>query len=273
MPDWRPAVRLRIGASGCFRQRLKLGVHPLYLGADTLGVTRIVDDVVGGRDFLAIRPLRSLPAIDLGLRRRQVQALALGKARDFLLGTASHDHQFVEAASYAGFQNQGSFHDSHGPRLSFFYLPEPIFLPGNDRGMDDAVQVPNTTASESQLCELAPIDASVGAENPRAEMLHNVFVDLGSRRHQLVSDPICLNNPRPELAKNVSDRAFAASEATGQAYAKQDDPCCSGDAEVSAAPRRRRAALMVFAISMAMVSGPTPPGTGVRAPATSATAG
>ena len=37
--------------------------------------------------------------------------------------------------------------------------------------------------------------------------------------------------------------------------------------------RRRRAAFTVLLISMAIVSGPTPPGTGVIAPATSATPG
>ena len=41
----------------------------------------------------------------------------------------------------------------------------------------------------------------------------------------------------------------------------------------TAAPRRSFAARTVFAISIAMVSGPTPPGTGVMAPATSATSG
>ena len=39
------------------------------------------------------------------------------------------------------------------------------------------------------------------------------------------------------------------------------------------APRRSLAALTVLLISMAMVSGPTPPGTGVYAPATSTTSG
>jgi hypothetical protein len=36
---------------------------------------------------------------------------------------------------------------------------------------------------------------------------------------------------------------------------------------------RSSAALTVFAISIAIVSGPTPPGTGVKAPAFSATSG
>src|SRR5208282_4607371 len=42
---------------------------------------------------------------------------------------------------------------------------------------------------------------------------------------------------------------------------------------LTACPRRSFAALTVLLISMAMVSGPTPPGTGVMAPATSATLG
>ena len=41
----------------------------------------------------------------------------------------------------------------------------------------------------------------------------------------------------------------------------------------SGTPRRSLAACTVLAMSMAMVSGPTPPGTGVMAPATSATWG
>src|SRR6185312_8762455 len=48
---------------------------------------------------------------------------------------------------------------------------------------------------------------------------------------------------------------------------------CNADTQAHAKPRRILAAFTVFDINMAMVSGPTPPGTGVMAPATSATRG
>ena len=51
-----------------------------------------------------------------------------------------------------------------------------------------------------------------------------------------------------EIAQGVSDKRFAAGEAAGESYAEHK--CFS-------------AACTVFDMSMAMVSGPTPPGTGV----------
>ena len=70
---------------------------------------------------------------------------------------------------------------------------------------------------------------------------------------------------RPWLGDPPQDVGLAARNATGQAHPQQGLPRYSGTAAA--------AARTVFFSSSAIVSGPTPPGTGVRADATSRTDG
>src|SRR5690606_22346494 len=80
-----------------------------------------------------------------------------------------------------------------------------------------------------------------------------------SRRERLAREHVGVDGGNPARGQRAGDMALAGREAPGQR-----DP--DHAALVSAA-------VTVFTSSWAMVRGPTPPGTGVSAPATSATAG
>ena len=69
--------------------------------------------------------------------------------------------------------------------------------------------------------------------------------------------------------------AFSAADASGYSDAQHQLRAVAGIAPAGNAfrPRRMAAAFTVLLISMAMVSGPTPPGTGVYAPAMLTTSG
>src|ERR1700722_15483171 len=99
---------------------------------------------------------------------------------------------------------------------------------------------------------------------------------------------IRLNQTRPPRHKHLSNHGFAGRNAPGQPYfqhassgtdaKKISPPSPANDFQArensrTRLPRRIFAAFTVLNINMAMVSGPTPPGTGVSAPATSATSG
>ena len=77
--------------------------------------------------------------------------------------------------------------------------------------------------------------------------------------------------PAIAVAQHRGHGGFARSDPAGEADAQHQG--CDDAAAGARAPRRMRAAFTVLLISMAMVSGPTPPGTGVYAPATSTTSG
>src|SRR5450432_1202069 len=82
-------------------------------------------------------------------------------------------------------------------------------------------------------------------------------VGFGARQQDLVTQLVRLNQVATQIAQGVSGERFAARETPRESYAEH---------------RCRSAALTVLAMSMAMVNGPTPPGTGVYAPANSRTA-
>src|SRR5215471_21592545 len=79
---------------------------------------------------------------------------------------------------------------------------------------------------------------------------------------KVVGNFVGVDDTGAEIRKHFCHYRFSAGQSAGESYPQHLQN-----------PRLRRHAFTVFTISMAMVNGPTPPGTGVIAPATSATCG
>src|SRR6266849_4402821 len=90
------------------------------------------------------------------------------------------------------------------------------------------------------------------------------------RLHQLVRQGVGVQNGEAHFAEHRGYRALAAGDAAGETesqhifYRALTVDCTVA---LSAWPRRSLAAFTVLLMSMVMVMGPTPPGTGVSAPA------
>ena len=120
------------------------------------------------------------------------------------------------------------------------------------------------------------IDALIRTQNRASKFEDDILVRGLAGLLELTRESISIENETAEIAHHRGNGAFAATDSAGQADAEHQDP--AGDAadcelcEAEAA-RRIRAASTVLCMSMAMVRGPTPPGTGVMAPATLAASG
>src|SRR5882762_3892628 len=123
--------------------------------------------------------------------------------------------------------------------------------------------------------ELLPVHTSIRREDSASKFTHNFVVCCSTGLNQAVRDFVGVKHVAPEFAKNRGDCGLSCSDSARQAYAQHQGLAATapGTTIGTACARRRRAAFTVLRISMAMVSGPTPPGTGVIAPATSATPG
>ena len=103
-------------------------------------------------------------------------------------------------------------------------------------------------------------------------MLQDFFVGRLARLDQLVREGVCIKHSKPHFTEHGGNGAFAASDAAGEAKSKHYLPDYRARAvhcvaENLGEARRRRAAFTVLLMSIVMVMGPTPPGTGVSAPA------
>jgi|SRR5690242_13828804 len=140
----------------------------------------------------------------------------------------------------------------------------PLLHLGSYRRVNNLVQLLDPSAIKGNLSQLGAVDAGVGIEDRISKMAYDCIVGASARLEQFVSDLVSIENISSSCSKHLSDAGFAAGQPPGET---------NSQAHGSANPRRMQAALTVFDMSMAMVSGPTPPGTGVIAPATFATAG
>src|SRR5258708_2927052 len=108
------------------------------------------------------------------------------------------------------------------------------------------------------------LDGFICLDDLRTKMLHQFQINRPARTIQLMGQSVCLEHIRSQARKHFRDRGLPTGHAPGESGAQHGDYLN---------PRRILHALRVLAISMAMVSGPPPPGTGVMSPATSATRG
>ena len=96
-----------------------------------------------------------------------------------------------------------------------------------------------------------PVDRAIRRQHTRPELADHGVVRLRARHQHLVPKLIGLDQVAAEVRQRLSHEALAGGQSARQPYAKH------------AFLSSRSAASMVFTMSMAMVSGPTPPGTGV----------
>src|SRR5579871_2424538 len=129
--------------------------------------------------------------------------------------------------------------------------------------MNDSVQLFHASALESGLCQQGTINLAVSTHNALAEAPHQLVVNRLAFSIKLVCDFVrrITCTPRLENISAIVDLPQAIPPVR---------PTRSID---YLSLRRSLHASTVFAMSIAMVNGPTPPGTGVIAPATSATLG
>ena len=113
--------------------------------------------------------------------------------------------------------------------------------------------------AEDDLSENLAANPSIGGKDAIAKSLNHGFIYGLARLKQFVRDPVGIDEVASKLDEHYAHRALARGDA-----AREPDP------EHQMA-RRMRAALSVFFMSIAIVIGPTPPGTGVIMDATSLT--
>ena len=103
-------------------------------------------------------------------------------------------------------------------------------------------------------------------------MLARLSGEMVTGKQALVADGVEVEHPEAKLGKAPGNCRFPRGNIAGQADT-QDRSGHRAPRTQEVVPARSRAAARVLDMSMPMVSGPTPPGTGVMAPATSATSG
>ena len=242
-----------------------------------------VDDEVGARGLLlgrhcAARRCRA----SASLSPRSTSRCELHRRR-----TGRDDHA-VEVASRAGFVQQRDVDDGERRVAEQLEGAQPGGDRAVDRRVDDRFEVAaRRRVGEHDRAELRAIDGAVGGEHVGAE-------PRGDRR----ASPRCRPPSRRARARRhrgTARRAGGTARARGscpsrcrrsarlfsmrrdlgaEPLARYDLHCpsCLPAATRPSCPRAR-AARSVFFSSIAIVSGPTPPGTGDSAPATSATSG
>ena len=91
---------------------------------------------------------------------------------------------------------------------------------------------------------------AIGREYLTSEFANDVIVRLAVRRHHLAANFVGLDQAATPTGQRLADECLTRRDAAGKPHFQHR-------------PRRRSDDATVFDISMAMVSGPTPPGTGV----------
>src|SRR6185437_13148101 len=112
--------------------------------------------------------------------------------------------------------------------------------------------------SEDTRRKRATIDFTSLCKDALTEFADHRVVRFPASRQHGMAELVGMDHQAAPAGERFRDEAFAAGEAPGES-------------DFQHLPHRRSAASTVFAMSMAMVSGPTPPGTGVYAEARSTT--
>jgi len=245
------------GASTLLAARDDLAPGALDLGLESVRRTAVVDDHVRQPAFVVERHLRlqqaARPIPGHPSRHRPLQ---------LLLGLAPDDGEQIVALPGAGFDEERRFDHRHRTGTQ---RTQPRLDTGPDERMDGALEPRSgSRVGDDELGESTAIDATGGIEHRFPEEERDI---LGARAPgfvELVDMGVTIEDLGAEALENRPDGRLARRQTTGEtdrARSRTHDPW----------PRRRRAARAVLAMSMAMVSGPTPPGTGVIRPAMGAT--
>src|SRR5438132_2618475 len=195
------------------------------------------------------------------------------EALELLLRRAPGVHQPIELLVNAGFDEQRGFDESrivNAASPPCLELAENNF--GDSRVHDGVEAIELGLIREDNRAKLCAVHAPRRIDDRTTKFLNDSIVGGLAGFDELVRQPVGVQNREAHFAEHGGDGAFAAGDAAGEAksehlffdYRAEAVDCV---AENFGEARRRRAALTVLLISMVMVMGPTPPGTGVRAPA------
>ena len=194
------------------------------------------------------------------------------QALQLLLGAAPRNQESVKMFVHAGLDQQRRL-DEGGVTcpiaLPFVELAEDGF---GDAWVDDGVQACEFRAiREHESAKLGAVHAGLTVGDRWTKFAKDLFIGGLARLNESVRECVGVKNGETQLAEHGRDRALAAGDAAGQSESQHffDHRADAVDCEVEIAgeARRRRAALTVLVMSMVIVMGPTPPGTGVIAPA------
>jgi len=129
-------------------------------------------------------------------------------------------------------------------------------------GVHDSVEVVEARSIvEYELGQSFAHDLPLLVEDLVTEAIDDAVVRQPTLGHHVVSNLIGVDDERPELGHDARDSALARRDPAGQTDS-QDPPRGR-----HASPAPRRAASSVLRSKRAIVSGPTPPGTGDIHPA------
>src|SRR5277367_128954 len=208
--------------SGEFRK------NALHLSAGVFERAVVVNNVVGKRDLLAVGNLRGQTGACVCFeisRRRRVPRHAGNVAGDLELVRRGDQNDAVEALTPAGgaslridFENQSRFDHGDGVGVLRKDALGPLLLCGDDRGVDDAIELEQATMAEGKIGEAMAIEGSVGADDLGPEVLDDGAVDGLARRHELAAKRIGFDDVRAEGAKDGGHGRLSASQSTGEAY-------------------------------------------------------
>src|SRR6266568_2975402 len=233
----------KIATRSSRRLAAELGGERCNLAAGFFQRPRTVDFPSGVMQFF----------LDGKLGRDAAAGLRFGKAArnqefELLLGLTPGDDEAIEFLVQAGFDKQRGF-DERGVAdsvpLPFVELTEDDV--GDARVHDGVQAVELGPVGKNNVRELDPFDQSMG-QGIGVEDGEAYFAEHGG------DGALSAGNSARE---SESEHFFSDYRAMALDWVKEN----LGDA------RRRRAAFTVLHMSMAMVIGPTPPGTGVSAPA------
>src|SRR5207249_5544293 len=237
------------------------------------------------RDHLEVREPPLLADRHLGgparLGRRGIEAVALAQPPLLQLGGTVDDDHAVEPEMDAGSDEQRGIRDEHRSRAAVGG-PRPPRLLLAHAWMDERVQArARAGIDEDEIAEPFPVDGPVGAEDRRAERAHHVVVGGAAGRHHVAGDGVEVQRLEARRGEPAQDVRLPTGDAAGEAHPQDARPSLRSRgmnprsllSQGGYSPPRTPAARTVFFMSIAIVSGPTPPGTGVSAPATSRTDG
>lgn len=228
------------------RNRAHLTVDFLDLPPRISDIAGIVDHVIREFHLFVHRHLRCDPRVNL----------RIGQCGSFLDSSslnfrrALYHDNLVVILVRPHFDHERRLNNPNSVWIFRAYGIQKIQLTLFDCRMNETIQLlPKFGILEYQLTQHFAIDASVTGNDSRAERFGHGSIHGISGSEQSAGQQIGFNDATTQLGKHATNTALACTDAAGQSDLQH------------ANPRRMRAALMVLLISIAMVIGPTPPGT------------
>ena len=171
---------------------------------------------------------------------------------DLLLFAADGDNQTILAAITARLYQYRSFNHYDSIRLARGEFVDKLCSARADRRVNQRVEFLEAFGmAEDQRRQFAPVNRAGRVQNPRPEFLDDAAISFTVRLKHLVAEIIRFDQQTTHFGQPASDEALPARETASESDTQHIQRWCA-----SANPT-------VFDISMPMVNGPTPPGTGV----------